>query len=94
MIVMCHEEDVRRDDFSAIIPDVKTGMTNVAIKKINSTGASPSIRRIHHLPSNMAEVESRAKDILFSDKSIQFDVCKPGNSIRSVSIKKSLIDIS
>jgi NTE family protein len=25
-------------------------------------------RRIHHLPSNMAEVESRAKDILFSDK--------------------------
>jgi len=33
---MCHEEDVRRDDFSAIIPDVKTGMANVAIKKINS----------------------------------------------------------
>ena len=33
---MYHEEDVRRDDFSAIIPDVKTGMINVAIKKINS----------------------------------------------------------
>ena len=33
IIVMCHEEDVRRDDFSAIIPDVKTGMANVAIKK-------------------------------------------------------------
>jgi hypothetical protein len=43
---MCHEEDVRRDDFSAIIPDVKTGMTNVAIKKINSTGASPSINGV------------------------------------------------
>ena len=27
-------------------------------------------RRIHHLPSNMAEVESRAKDIIFSDKNM------------------------
>ena len=40
MIVMCHEEDVRRDDFGAIILDVKTGMANVAIKKINSIDRS------------------------------------------------------
>ena len=49
-------------------------------------------RKIHKLPSNMAEVESRAKDIIFSDKNI--DNIKMSRLItRHIQLIESLYDI-
>ena len=49
-------------------------------------------RKIHHLPSNMAEVESRAKDIIFSDKNM--DNIKMSRLItRHIQLIESLYDI-
>ena len=49
-------------------------------------------RKIHHLPSNMAEVESRVKDIIFSDKNM--DNIKMSRLItRHIQLIESLYDI-
>jgi NTE family protein len=49
-------------------------------------------RKIHRLPSNMAEVESRAKDIIFSDKNM--DNIKMSRLItRHIQLIESLYDI-
>jgi NTE family protein len=49
-------------------------------------------RKIHKLPSNMAEVESRAKDIIFSDKNM--DTIKMSRLItRHIQLIETLYDI-